>query len=552
SAQEALEAASIAGAEFAAAACAAALDSSAEAVESACEGLSRDSHFIEDRGLAIWPDGTMGGRYAFRHSLYQEVLRARVPSARRARFARRIAERLESAYRERTEEIAAELASHFADAALPEREIEARLLAAERARRVAAPSEARAHASRGLALLETLPAGLPRDRLEFGFVLVLAECAYSEHGHGGNDLRAMLDRLGELLEAAPDSAALYRAGFALDVTDLYGARLQQMIDSSLRTAEIFRERTTPAFECHARALAGHAYFSMGRHLEAASHLAGCEELIGKIASDPPQALVPADPITIYHAVTAFVDWILGYADRAAMHSQKVLERAEEVGNAHFRGWAPVAATFLRLFRREPRAVVEMARSGIEFCTSHGEPGWAAMLTKHMQIARCMLGEVADALPIFRRIAAAERAAGAMLWMPFDCALEAEVCVADGRLPEAHAALTAGFAEVERSENRSFEPELHRVLGDCALADGDAEAAERSFRTALDLARSQHARALELRAAIALGSLFRSQRRERLVREALAPVYEAFTEGFDTPDLREAKRLLEATKPRRKV
>src|SRR5262249_28141028 len=139
----------------------------------------------------------------------------------------------------------------------------------------------------------------------------------------------------------------------------------------------------------------------------------------------------------------------------------------------------------------------------EFCKARGEDGWAGDAIKHLQIARCFLGEVREALPIYREILAAEDSMGALAFRPFDLALVAESCLAAGSLDEALAALAAGFAEVERSDNRGFEPELHRVRGECARAEGDEKAAERSFRTALHLARSQHARAFELRAAIAL-------------------------------------------------
>ena len=84
-----------------------------EAVEAVCEGLARRGQFLEDRGLAEWPDGTVSGRYGFRHALYQEVVYQQMSAGRRVRCHQAIGARLEQAYGTRTHEVAAELAMHF-------------------------------------------------------------------------------------------------------------------------------------------------------------------------------------------------------------------------------------------------------------------------------------------------------------------------------------------------------------------------------------------------------------------------------------------------------
>ena len=112
-ARQVLEVASVAGAEFTTASVAAGLQEGLEAIEAVCEGLARREQFIEERGLATWPDGTLSGRYGFRHALYQQVLYQQIAEARRIRVHRQIGERLEAGYGERAKEIAAELAMHF-------------------------------------------------------------------------------------------------------------------------------------------------------------------------------------------------------------------------------------------------------------------------------------------------------------------------------------------------------------------------------------------------------------------------------------------------------
>ena len=108
-----LEAASVAGAEFSAAAVAAGIEQTAEAVETHCDGLVRREQFLRAQGTSEWPDGTIAARYGFVHALYQEVLYEQLSATRRSRLHRQIGEREEQAYGDRAREIAAELAVHF-------------------------------------------------------------------------------------------------------------------------------------------------------------------------------------------------------------------------------------------------------------------------------------------------------------------------------------------------------------------------------------------------------------------------------------------------------
>ncbi len=131
-------------------------------------------------------------------------------------------------------------------------------------------------------------------------------------------------------------------------------------------------------------------------------------------------------------------------------------------------------------------------------------------------------------------------------------LEAECALRAGQPAVAARHLEEAFRALQSHDQRFWEAELHRLRGDLALASHEGGAgsrrhdAERSFRQALDIARRQGAKSLELRAAISLGRLWRHEREKREEgRKLLAEVYGGFTEGFDTLDLREARELLEA-------
>ena len=130
-------------------------------------------------------------------------------------------------------------------------------------------------------------------------------------------------------------------------------------------------------------------------------------------------------------------------------------------------------------------------------------------------------------------------------MPYYTALLARACEIAGQIEEAVALMEDAFYIAERTGERWFEAELNRHKGRLLARQGRAEAAKELYRKALSIAREQEAKLWELRAAVSLARLRRDQGRRAEARDLLAPVYGWFTEGFGTPDLNEAKVLLEA-------
>jgi len=152
-----LEVASVAGAEFSAAAVAAGVETKVEVVEEQCAELARRELFLRANGNSEWPDGTVAARYGFLHALYQEVLYGRVPAGRRQRLHQRLGEREEAAYGERTREIAAKLAVHFKQGREYQRAIQYLQQAGENAVRRSAHQEGITLLTKGLELLKGLP-----------------------------------------------------------------------------------------------------------------------------------------------------------------------------------------------------------------------------------------------------------------------------------------------------------------------------------------------------------------------------------------------------------
>jgi predicted ATPase len=142
--------------------------------------------------------------------------------------------------------------------------------------------------------------------------------------------------------------------------------------------------------------------------------------------------------------------------------------------------------------------------------------------------------------------AACEATGSRVATPLILTLLAEALALAGKIEEGLAALDDALAKAAVSGVRGWDAEIHRLRGELTgrLPHPDPAKAEDSFRTALAIAREQGTRGYELRAAVSLARLRRDHGRHAEARDLLAPVYGWFTEGFDTPDLKEAKALLD--------
>jgi predicted ATPase len=177
-------------------------------------------------------------------------------------------------------------------------------------------------------------------------------------------------------------------------------------------------------------------------------------------------------------------------------------------------------------------------------TEQGFPNWRAEGTIFRGWAKVKNGDVSQGISLLRNGAAAYRATGAELWMPHYIALLAEACEIAGQVEEAGALLDDALQISERTGERWLAAELNRHKGQLLLRQGHTEAAEELYRKALSIAEEQGAKLWELRASASLARLRRDQGRRAEARDLLAPVYGWFTEGFDTPDLKDAKALLD--------
>ena len=154
------------------------------------------------------------------------------------------------------------------------------------------------------------------------------------------------------------------------------------------------------------------------------------------------------------------------------------------------------------------------------------------------------GDVAEGMSLLRSGWDAHRATGAGLLVPYYTALLASACEIAGQIEESFALVDDALRMIERTGERWFAAEVHRQKGQLLDRQGQSDAAEEMYRKALSVAADQEAKLWELRATANLARLHRDLGRRAEARELLAPIYGWFTEGFDGPDLKQAKALLD--------
>lgn len=544
--QQLLEIASVAGSEFTADCVATVADFPLESVETHCERLARQGQFIEERGLAIWPDGTTCGHYGFRHALYEQVLLKRVAAARRARLHRLIAERLESAYGERAHEIAPELAGHFGAASVPEKAITYRILAARKAQERNAPEEIKLQVQHGTELLAALPPGQPRNQFNLALLLAATNAMQATGGYGNSEVQINLGQIQQFLGDADDPVLQEQALALLWLSSYFQSQHENALRFAEQTAELGRTLSTPFIECSGLAWSSLGMHIMGRHLEAEQQSDRAVRL-AQAADSSTWAVTSAEPGCAAMTANAVSRWILGMPDQALRRAYEGCARAEKIGNPYMlcatRG---MALTTVLLFRREYPALLESCTSAIALCQQYGYLEGLAWAMKFQGVALCRLGQPDHGLIQLRQMIAGQRAAGSVVTLPVDYAHEAECCLAAGRHDEARTALDAAFEIVTGKGERAWEPELWRIRGELLLAQDSGQLTsqtEEFFRTALELARSRGALSLELRAATSFAHAYFKQGKHQQARMLLQPVNDKFTEGFDTPDLKTAQQLI---------
>jgi adenylate cyclase len=253
-----------------------------------------------------------------------------------------------------------------------------------------------------------------------------------------------------------------------------------------------------------------------------------------------------DPGVAGRTYTAMLLWLRGYPAQALVRLHEALALAHKISHPYSLAFARFWAAWVSQVRRDVPAVHEHAEAAVALATEQGFPLWTATGTSLRGWALAMQDQGEEGMAQVRQGIATWRTTGAALFVPCFCTWLAEVADHLGHPEDGLQALAEAYTLVEQHEERYWEAEVCRLRGILLLRQtmSQPEEAEIWLQRALDAARRQEAKSLELRAAMSLAHLWQQQGKRAEARQLLGEIYGWFTEGFDTVDLQEARALLE--------
>jgi DNA-binding winged helix-turn-helix (wHTH) protein/predicted ATPase len=563
--QRALEAASVAGAEFSTLSVVAGLGEDRAAVETRCEELARRRQFIQDCGVQVLPTGEAVSRYGFIHALYQNVLYERMSVSRRIQLHRRIAERGEEVYGERAKEIAAELAMHFERGSHHKKAVKYLQQAADNAIRRFAYREAVGLARRGLELLLKLPVTPERAEQELCLQLTLGVPLVATEGYAAPEVGSLYLKARELIQ---------RIGETPDVSEvLWGLWTFYTLRADLGTArEIAEEILGLAERLPYPGLAMRGHWAMEITFTHRGEFALAMEHFEKalLLYDPERHLddgylYALNPGVAMPCFAAWSLWFLGQPDRALDRIEEALALARRLSEPLSLAHALFFAAVLHQLRREEHMAQERAEATIAVSSEHGLALYQAMATIMRGWTMVGQGRQEEAIEHMRQGLADLRATGTELVRPHFLALLAEALGRNRQSEEALRLLEEALEVVPRTGERYYEAELYRIKGEVLLMQAKGRGVSRAaaagkavvpleppvvglaegcFSQSIKIAQQQKAKSWELRSVMSLARLYQTRGKQKEARDLLARVYDSYTEGFDEVDLREAKALLD--------
>jgi class 3 adenylate cyclase/predicted ATPase len=484
-------------------------------------------------------------RYVFKHALIQDAAYASLLKSTRQQIHQRTAQVLEAQFPEMVATQPELLARHLTEAGHLAQAVGYWQRAGERAVARSANLEAISQLKTGLAVLQTLPETNERIQQELLLQTTLGPALMNTKGFAAPEVEHAYARARELCESASESPQ--RFSVLRGLWQFYNGRgpyqtARELGEQCLQLAQQGHD-TAHLLEAHHTLWTTH--FLMGELPLARTHM---EQ--GLALHDPEQSRALAvtyghDPGVCCRGGAAVALWLLGYPDQALRQLHAAHALAQDVAHPPTVAFARMLTGIAYQLRRETDAAHEQAEALITLATEQGFALFVAIGGILRGATRTALGQRGEQIGQIRQDLAAVRETGSAVWEPYFLGLLADVYAQDGQVEAGLATLDEALAAAQGTGQRMVEAELYRLRGCLLLQTGTPQAeAETWLQRAVDVARRQEAKSLELRAAMSLTRLWRQQGKRQEAHDLLAGVYAWFTEGFDTADLQEAQALLD--------
>jgi len=506
---------------------------------------------LVDAELLFVEHNPRGETYTFKHALIQDAAYGSLLRTTRLQYHRHIAQALTEHFPATVKTAPELLAHHYTQAGMTAEAVPRWLDAGQRALRASADPEAIAHLTTGLDLLADLPAGPERAGVELQFRLALGPAYMATRGYAAPEVEACYQRARELRRELGDTLGDTSQG----VPALHGLWTNHIVRAQHTSALALGEQvlqlgaatSDDGLLLQGNMEVGWSHFFLGELEQAREHLERVLALYDLERHSSHAFTYGDDPAISARSNLAQALWLLGHVDQSLLYSEENLAILRLINHPYSVAFGLVLAAVVRQYRSDVPATRALVGEALALSEAHGLAFIDAMASMLKGWVLAQEGDLAEGTAQMRRGLAAQLATGAELARPYWLCLITEACLESGAALEGLALLDEAEAAVQQTNERYWEAEIYRLRGQLLLATAEPAApasAEECYRRALEVARRQGARSLELRAAVSLSRLWQAADRNDEARELLAPIYEWFTEGLDHPELREAAALLD--------
>ncbi len=505
-------------------------------------GLRRlvETELIYQRGLP--PQAT----YLFKHALIQDTAYQSLLKSKRQQLHQQIARVLEEQFPSTRETQPELLAHHYSEAGLAEQAIPYWQKAGQRAVDRSAYAEAISHLSKGLALLKTLPETEKRHSQELNLQTPLGLAFMATKNYAAAEVGLAYTRARELCRQVGETPQLATVLDGLWIFHLVRGELQTAYEAAKQLLALGLNTQEPTLIMEGQHGLGQISYFMGEFATARKHMEQAIVHYDTLQTLSPLLHPPQDPGVMSRGYAAWSLWHLGYPAQALQRVHEAFALAQKLSHPFSIAFALNFAFTLHQFRKERQLAQAHLEKLIAFSSEHGFPQLAALGTFMQGAVLVARGQIKEGLAQMHQGMDAYLAGGAELGHPTLLGGLATIYGAVGRIEEALTLLTEAWTSLNKTNQHVYAVGLHLQRGTLLLKSGGhiKTEAEECFCQALEVARRQGAKSLELQAAISLARLWQKQGNLDAARTMLADVYNWFTEGFDTKDLQEAKALLE--------
>ena len=483
--------------------------------------------------------------YTFKHALVQEAAYGTLLRNARQQLHGRIAEALEANSPELMDSQPELFARHYTEAGLFEKSITYWGKAGHRSATRSAMAEAAAQLQKGLDQLALLPDTPERQRQELEFWSTLGSVLSAVKGFAAWETGRAYARAREFWERLGSPAEFLQVPYGLARYHMHHGELDKALRVDEDLLRLSRQRSDSGGLVLGHFSSGRNLMRSGRFTSSRSHLEEALALYDPISHRSVVHQIGFHSHVISQAVLGNVFLCLGYPNRALARGNASIAEARSLAHPPSLAVSLALGTELLSLVGDNAALDERAGQLVAVATEQGFPYWHSQGAIYRGYAKVKNGDVAEGMLLLRDGSSAYRATGEELGLPFYIHLLATACEIAGKVEEGLALVDEALLIVERTGERWFAAELNRHKGQLLLRHGNTEAAEELYRKALSIAVEQQAKLWELRAAMSLAQLWRNQGKRTEARDLLAPAYGWFTEGFGSPDLKEAKALLDS-------